>query len=149
MTDRQAPERICVNAHLFVYGTLMPTAGSDYGRHARQRLVREASLIGAATMPGRLYDLGRYPGVVERADAGQIVHGELLRLADPVPTLAWLDRYENIVPGGYAATNEYGRVERPVMLAGEVGPVDAWVYIYQWSVTGGVLVPDGRWRAQR
>ena len=48
---------------LFVYGTLMGSAASGYGRDMRERLHRESRSYGAATMQGRLYDLGSYPAV--------------------------------------------------------------------------------------
>ena len=63
------------------------------------RLRTEARLIGAATIQGRLYRVSWYPGVVDSADPGQRVHGEVYALADPVKALAWLDAYEGIVPG--------------------------------------------------
>src|SRR5262249_3869026 len=65
-----------MNPHLFVYGTLLSRVRHPMG----VRLRREASLIGAASIQGRLYSLGRYPGLVESADAGDIVHGEAYAL---------------------------------------------------------------------
>ncbi len=126
--------------HLFVYGTLMSTAGHSMGA----RLMREARLVGAATMPGRLYRLGWYPGLVEAKDGAGLVHGEVFTLADPDAALAWLDAYEGLRPddpdGG-----EYQRVQRTARLAaGE--EVTAWVYLYRRDVSGRVPIEDGRWR---
>jgi gamma-glutamylcyclotransferase (GGCT)/AIG2-like uncharacterized protein YtfP len=45
--------------HLFVYGTLMSTASGAFGKAMRERLQREAQLVGPAAIQGRLYDLGR------------------------------------------------------------------------------------------
>jgi gamma-glutamylcyclotransferase (GGCT)/AIG2-like uncharacterized protein YtfP len=132
--------------HLFVYGTLMLASSADYGRDARARLQLEARLVGAATMRGRLYDLGRYPGLVESAGEDDVVHGEMLVLADPARTLAWLDRYEGILAGEPTAACEYVRCARPAVCAGTDVPVMAWVYVYQWDVSHGVAVADGRWR---
>ena len=47
---------------------------------------------------------------------------------------------------GKEADNEYIRVERPVRLASGQD-ILAWVYLYQWDVTGLDLVADGRWVA--
>lgn len=133
-----------VNGYLFVYGTLMPEVEVAYGRPMRDRLLREARRLGPATSAGSLYDLGQYPGLVDHGSSLVPVHGELLLLADPGATLEWLDRYENIVPG--KATNEYARVERPVLPADADQPLLAWTYVYQWPVDGARLVTDGRWR---
>lgn len=127
---------------LFAYGTLMTAAhASRTGRRERERLAREARSLGAARLPGRLVDLGRYPGLVEGGDG--VVHGEALRLTDPEATLAWLDAYEGIVPGRRGPT-EYVRVERTIRLEAEQD-VTAWVYVYQRDVTGKPEVPGGRW----
>jgi gamma-glutamylcyclotransferase (GGCT)/AIG2-like uncharacterized protein YtfP len=71
------------------------------------------------------------------------VHGEVYALADPAGSLAWLDDYESIVPGK-EASNEYVRAERAMQLASGQD-ITAWVYLYQWDVTGSQLVVDGRW----
>jgi gamma-glutamylcyclotransferase (GGCT)/AIG2-like uncharacterized protein YtfP len=130
-----------MNAHLFVYGTLLSAAGHAKGA----RLRREARLLGAATMPGRLYSLGRYPGMVEAAGPEPLVHGELYALRTPAVSLEWLDAYEGIVPGK-PELSPYARVERPAQLAsGET--LDTWVYLYRRSVEARPEVPGGRWIA--
>jgi gamma-glutamylcyclotransferase (GGCT)/AIG2-like uncharacterized protein YtfP len=130
-----------MNPHLFVYGSLMSTAGHPMGA----RLRRDARLVGPATIPGRLYRVSWYPGVVESADPGQRVHGEVYALTNPSEALAWLDAYEGIVADS-EEISEYGRIERPVRLAtGE--EIAAWVYLFVKSVSGFALVPDGRWTA--
>lgn len=127
---------------LFAYGTLMTSARtSRTGRRERGRLAREAESLGSATLPGRLYDLGHYPGLVEGGDGS--VHGEALRLAHPEHTLRWLDAYEGI-GAGTRDHDEYVRVERTIRL--EAGQsVTAWVYLYQRDVTGKPEVAGGRW----
>jgi gamma-glutamylcyclotransferase (GGCT)/AIG2-like uncharacterized protein YtfP len=133
-----------MNARLFVYGTLLTAAGHAMGA----RLRREARLLGAASMPGRLYSLGRYPGLVEAPDiqglVQSLVHGELYALNTPAVTLRWLDAYEGILPHK-PDRNPYARVERPVRLpSGET--LSAWVYVYLRSVKARPEVPGGRWR---
>ena len=132
---------------LFAYGTLMTAAhASRTGRRERERLAREARSLGAARLPGRLVDLGRYPGLVEGGDG--VVHGEALRLTDPEATLAWLDAYEGIVVGEPDQNrNEYERVIRGVTLQSGAA-LDVWVYLYRKDVTGLVPVADGRWPAK-
>ena len=132
-----------MNPNLFVYGSLMSSAG-----HARgERLRREARLLGEATIQGRLYKISWYPGAVASCEADQRVHGEVYALAHPSSALAWLDRYEGIAPGATRSA-EYERVERPVRLAsGE--EIVAWVYLYRGDVAGLSAVPSGRWVAAR
>jgi len=128
-----------MNPHLFVYGSLLSAIGHPTG----QRLRSEARMIGAASLPGRLYRVGWYPGLVEDAAGTTRVHGEVYALTDPARSLVWLDDYESIVPGE-ETNNEYVRAERPVQLASGHDVV-AWVYLYQRDVAGLELVADGRW----
>lgn len=128
-----------MNPHLFVYGSLMSTAGHAMGA----RLRAEARLLGAATIAGRLYRVSWYPGAVESADPTQQVHGEVYALGDPARSLAWLDEYEGIVPDD-GEGGEYRRLERRVRLAaGE--ELAAWVYLLQKDTAGLPPVLDGRW----
>lgn len=133
------------NAHLFVYGTLMSAAASALGRAQRQRLAREGRLLGVATTAGRLVDLGRYPGLVSPEQPGDVVHGEVLELADPQRSLRWLDDYEGIFPGDHAH-NEYARDEREVVLA-TGDRILAWVYLYRQPITSAKLIASGSWLA--
>jgi len=128
-----------MNPHLFVYGTLLSGAGHPMGA----RLRRQARLIGGASVQGRLYSLGRYPGLVEVAGADERVHGELYALTRPASSLEWLDAYEGIVPG-VPGKSSYERVERPVRLeSGEA--VTAWVYLYLKNVRMRPPILGGRW----
>jgi gamma-glutamylcyclotransferase (GGCT)/AIG2-like uncharacterized protein YtfP len=128
-----------MTALLFVYGTLLSTAGHPMGT----RLRREATPVGPGTVRGRLYSLGRYPGLVEADGAGSLVHGELYALKTPAVTLKWLDAYEGIVPGR-AEESPYERVVRPVRpISGQT--VNAWVYLYRKSVKLHPEIEDGRW----
>ena len=133
--------------HLFVYGTLITAAASaPLGKTMRARLQREAASLGAATMPGRLYDLGRYPGLVESPDPAERVHGEMLRLADPAGALARLDAYEGARPGDPAS--EYERALRMARLASGGDDVAAWVYLYRGDLARVPHLTDGRWQPQ-
>lgn len=127
-----------INPNLFVYGTLMSAAGHAMGA----RLAREATLLGAASIQGRLYRIAWYPGLIDSPNALERVHGELYALRDPVTSLAWLDAYEGLVAG--AGDNDYARLERPVRpLAG--AEVMAWVYLYQRDPDPRALIGPGRW----
>ncbi len=128
--------------HLFVYGTLMTSAdGARIGKAQRARLQREGTSLGDAAINGRLYDLGRYPALV--ASASETAHGEVFRLANPLSSFVWLDKYEGVVPG--RDTSEYERVVRPVRLAsGE--EISAWVYLHLAEVPEKAHIADGRWQ---
>lgn len=129
---------------LFAYGTLMSAATGAMGRAERDRLAREAApTIRMATTPGRLYDLGRYPGLVLSVGQVEIVHGEVFELIDPDRSFAWLDAYEGIVPGDHPH-KEYARTLRPVTLEGGE-QVEAWVYVYRQPVRPEALIAGGRW----
>lgn len=131
--------------YLFVYGTLMPDAGSALGRTERARLMREGRHLGTATITAALYDLGAYPALVlDGAEAG-IVHGHVFQLATPAETLAWLDAYEGLADGDPAPA-EYVRTVRAVSLA-DGSRVAAWVYAAPRDPAGRKRIPEGRWRA--
>jgi gamma-glutamylcyclotransferase (GGCT)/AIG2-like uncharacterized protein YtfP len=79
--------------HLFAYGTLQP----PFAPAAVLRRLRDARAIGAATVRGTLYDLGRYPGLVRDATGRRRVRGTVIELPRPPRAevlLRWLDRYE-------------------------------------------------------
>jgi gamma-glutamylcyclotransferase (GGCT)/AIG2-like uncharacterized protein YtfP len=145
---------------LFVYGTLLSTASGDYGQAARSRLLRDAALRTPARIFGQLYELGDYPGLVIAANQGanqgadqgredrrDLVHGQLLVLADPAVTWPWLDDYEMISPEPMA-DNEYARVEQDVTLASGGPVVRAWVYAYCKPITRQPRIADGRWQSR-
>lgn len=133
-----------IGRHLFVYGTLRQSAAGSLGKPQRERLARESRNLGAATMPGaRLYDLGRYPGLVESGAASDIVHGEVVALTNPARTLLWLDAYEGVIAGDPEGS-EYARLERAVMLQ-RGSELSAWVYVLIKDVARHRAIATGRW----
>ena len=131
--------RFGMNGLLFVYGSLLSRVRHPMGT----RLRREARLLGAATIHGRLYSLGLFPGLVEAADSPYPVHGEVYDLKMPATSLKWLDEYEGIVPGK-RERSPYERVERPVCLVAG-GTATAWVYLYRKGVRTRPEVTGGYW----
>lgn len=112
-----------MSAYLFVYGTLRREA-----RHPMHRLLaRHAEYRGEARYAGRLYDLGRYPGVVP-APGAPAVRGELYRMRRPQALLPALDRYEGCTDTSEAPA-EYRRERQPVLCT-DGRWVEAWVYLY-------------------
>jgi len=76
---------------IFVYGTLKRSR-----KRSPHALMRDARFLDAASISGRLYDLGRYPGVYREAPVGRRVFGELYSFPEAVidRSLESLDRYE-------------------------------------------------------
>ena len=123
---------------LFAYGTLMSTENTE----AARRLQSEAERIGAASTMGRLFDQGRWPGLILSSKRGDVVYGELWRLLSPI-SLRWLDIYEGIRPD--VQFPEYAR--KHVWVYPTDGSArQVWGYVYQWPVQGGDLIPSGRWQ---
>jgi gamma-glutamylcyclotransferase (GGCT)/AIG2-like uncharacterized protein YtfP len=130
--------------YLFVYGTLMSGARSDLGRTHRLRLARESDSLGPASLHfARLYDLGRYPGAAKSDGEEDIVHGEVVLMADPPRTLKWTDAYEGFTPQA-GDRNEYDRIVREVRLAGGE-TFDAWVYLLRRVPAPERHIDSGRW----
>jgi gamma-glutamylcyclotransferase (GGCT)/AIG2-like uncharacterized protein YtfP len=125
---------------LFVYGTLM--RGYD---HPMARLLSDnADYLGAATMPGRLYQVAHYPGLIEAAAACDRVVGDVFRLHRPAELLAQLDDYEGCGEGCEQPAPYRREVTRVTLLAG--GEVEAYVYIYNWDVEGLPHIVSGRFQ---
>ena len=140
--------------YLFVYGTLMSGAATDFGAEQRVRLASESDSLGPASLPhALLYDLGRYPGAMSGGGIYDIVHGEVVLLADAVASLGWLDDYEGYAPNGdnnEADSNEYERAVRQVRLAGGE-TFDAWVYLLREAPADAdaCRIASGRWESRR
>jgi gamma-glutamylcyclotransferase (GGCT)/AIG2-like uncharacterized protein YtfP len=85
-----------------------------------------ARWLGAATVRGRLYSLGWYPGLILDAGAGE-VRGDVFELTGSAQ-LAALDIYEGC-HATQAGPHEYQRVGAEVAMDGET--LTAWVWVWQ------------------
>jgi gamma-glutamylcyclotransferase (GGCT)/AIG2-like uncharacterized protein YtfP len=81
--------------------------------------------VGVARVPGRLYDLGSYPGAVASDQPGEWIHGEVFSLDDAL--LTSLDEYEGA---------EFERVMVPT--------IGCWIYWYVGRAPGRLIV-SGDW----
>jgi gamma-glutamylcyclotransferase (GGCT)/AIG2-like uncharacterized protein YtfP len=109
---------------IFVYGTLLSTSDAPMARE----FARSATLIGPARLPGRLVDLGDYPGLLEPAGPEDLVNGEVWQSHAPDAQLPALDAYEGCSPDD-PEPHEYTRVVREATLdSGDV--IAVWVYFY-------------------
>ncbi|MCI0684835.1 MAG: gamma-glutamylcyclotransferase [Gemmataceae bacterium] len=123
---------------LFVYGTLLKRSPHPMARYLAER----GAWLGAARITGRLYNLGRYPGLIEPANHDDWVHGDLYDLGDrAAATIAELDQYEN------AESPRPAYFERQLA---EVVDADgtrrqAWVYWFRGDVHAAERIPSGRY----
>jgi gamma-glutamylcyclotransferase (GGCT)/AIG2-like uncharacterized protein YtfP len=131
-----------MTGHLFVYGTLLPSAAHEMGRTERARLALQERWVGPATVRGQLYDLGEYPGL---AFGTGVVYGGIYQLLDPAGSLVWLDAYEGVT--GHIAADQYSRVIWDArMHSGEI--VSTWLYIICRLPAGAAAIPSGRWQSR-
>lgn len=125
--------------HLFVYGSLLSNIPSSMSKFLRRR----ATLIGKATTPGKLYDLGMYPGFVAGGDA--LVKGELYHLIPEKEeqTMEMLDAYESVTG---EPEDEYARLEVTVQVGGG-GTFTAQTYVFRGDTAGKTVIPKGDYPA--
>ena len=125
-----------MDPRVFVYGTLRRDARGS----VQSALTRDWTFEGCATVAGKLYDFGAYPGAVPSADLGARVRGELYRLPDAGETLELVDYYEGCGLG-HAPPFEFERAMVDVQLE-QGGTARAWIYWYQPEPRGRRL-PSG------
>ncbi|MEN3974620.1 gamma-glutamylcyclotransferase family protein [Emcibacter sp. SYSU 3D8] len=118
--------------HIAFYGLLNP----GHGPFEKFRLAEALDLVGPCRIPGRLHDLGAYPGLTRRPG---MTEGRLYRIRDP-RVLRLLDAFEAYWPRR-PKQSEYLR--RPVLLANPA--LWAWVYVYNRKPPAGSLAPEGPW----
>jgi len=125
-------------SHLFVYGTLRPGLAPPL----IAEVVGRTSVVGAATVCGKLYHLGAYPGCKLEEEGGDVIHGMVLTIPDAA-TLARLDWYEDYVASD-AAGSLFVRRRAVARLEGG-GEMAVWVYEYNRSVFTARLIASGRY----
>lgn len=124
--------------YLFVYGTLRP----GHAPASVAPLVDRCSVVGRGHTPGRIYDLGQFPGGILDARCGGLIHGLVLQVPD-AQTLQEMDDYEGFDPSGVPG-NSFVRTQCDVTM--ENGrSMRAEVYIYTRDVSRSRLIPSGRY----
>ena len=125
--------------YLFVYGSLLSRAA-----HPTHRVLRgHASLLGEASTPGRLFDLGSYPGAVPDPSGRERITGELYLIKPDSPLLQLLDEYEGCRPED-PLPHPYRRVQVRVETAqGRI--LAAWLYLFNHPVAAGRLIESGNY----
>ena len=118
---------------LFVYGTLRPFVDIAMAKWLRSN----ARHLGSATTPGRLYDLGAYPGMRVARGRRERVVGDVYRIAN-ARVFRVLDRYEA----------RFVR-ERCLVQLARGGRKSAWAYRYRDSVASAARIASGDYRVHR
>lgn len=122
--------------NIFVYGLLQ----SKYDNEAAQMLRKHATLIGPASIPGAVFDLGEYPAVFFEKNMKGMVRGELYYIhGDSNQLLQFLDEFEGIGPDEQKPF-EYRR--GIVQAQCEGGETPALCYLYNRAITH-ILNGDG------
>jgi gamma-glutamylcyclotransferase (GGCT)/AIG2-like uncharacterized protein YtfP len=121
---------------LFAYGTLKRRSRHPMAR----RLAQSARHVGTARIAGRLYDLGRFPGLKEPITDADWVEGDIYDLGNSVAQLlAEMDAYENAES---PPPTPYERQLAPVLLDdGRV--LTVWVYWYRGEVREDAFIASG------
>ena len=121
---------------LFIYGTLMPGLRLEAEMHG-------ARFVGAAQVPGRLVDVGRFPGFLLDWSTGDgQVRGEIYEVDDA--HLARLDVVEGMVRGDRSAS-QYWR-ETVTVLSGPLQGQRVKTYMYNRPTDGCTPIAHGDYR---
>jgi gamma-glutamylcyclotransferase (GGCT)/AIG2-like uncharacterized protein YtfP len=82
--------------YVFVYGTLRSGESNDIYLAAERHAIKEPRLVGQASVSGRLFDFGTYPGMIAETSAQQVM-GEVYEIDDALVPV--LDEIERVYPG--------------------------------------------------
>jgi gamma-glutamylcyclotransferase (GGCT)/AIG2-like uncharacterized protein YtfP len=124
---------------LFIYGTLLP----GHVPPAMRAVCARLRTVGPATLNGRLYDLGHYPGIVVGNHG--MVRGELVEVPDRA-TWDALDRYEGCPREG-ESEGLFRRIRATATRGEDRQTVECWVYIYHRDLAHARPIEGGCWEA--
>jgi gamma-glutamylcyclotransferase (GGCT)/AIG2-like uncharacterized protein YtfP len=125
-----------MSIYLFVYGTLRRRS-----RHPMAKKLADAARhVGAARIAGRLYDLGRFPGLKKPRSPDDWVQGDVYDLgADAPATLRDMDAYENAES---PPPTPYDRQLESIKLV-DGRTLNGWVYWYSGNVREECFIASG------
>jgi len=130
--------------HVFFYGTLKQ-GEPLYLLEGIKDLRLE--VLPARVQGGLLYNLGLFPGMILKSDAG-VVMGEVHRFRQIETVLGILDEVEEYYGEGNP-NNLYRRVEQKAELLNGEGFITCWVYDYVGPLEGAGLIESGVWHGMR
>lgn len=118
--------------HVAVYGSLASCSAGQ----TEAGVLGALRMVGACGIPGRLYDLGDYPGLVP---GEEMVEAELYSFTD-FDTLHKLDQFERFDPSA-PATSLF--VRRSQWIPDR--QIDAWVYFWNRPIGSEPRIPANSW----
>ncbi len=121
--------------YIVFYGSLM----EKYGKQDALGIRGKIQSIGQCELPGILYDLGEYPGLIQGVG---IVYGELFELTD-VGVLKQLDQFEHFFPED-CKNSMYIRTDIRLLKP----DIKAWVYIYNQNISDKSKISSGNWNGK-
>ena len=132
-----------MSEYLFLYGTLLSGASTKES----SRVVKKLTRVGIATVRGRLYDFGEYPGAVLDRASKSSIKGQLFELPDDDSTLKALDDYEE-----FSSTDRknslFVRTRTRVTLQGG-RQLNAWIYVYNRNPGNAPRITSGDYSKTR
>ena len=124
--------------YLFIYGSLITGSGN---RTIDRCIQNKCQQLGEATIKGKLFDLGDYPGAVPGHHRHNI-HGQLIKLIKPAKTLALLDHYEAYYPDNLKQS-EFIRERTEAKLKEDGKTLLCWTYWYNRKISRGKEITTG------
>ena len=128
---------------LFCYGTLLP----EHAPLSVCRLLRKLRPLGPATVRGRLYDLGSYPGAVLDASSATRISGHIFALPAGGDVLHLLDDYEGFNAADPADSLFIRRACHAAMPDGNTRK--CWIYLYNRRLGSARPIPGGKYLGSR
>lgn len=126
--------------YLFIYGTLIPEHASD----EIARIVDDLRYVGKASVPGRLYDLGEYPGAVLDPSSPTKVFGRVYELPEDQTVLRLLDSYEEFDPDNLAKSLFMRK--QTIVTLDDAQSVRCWIYTYNQDPGTAPLISGGDYK---
>ena len=126
-----------MSEHLFLYGTLLPGKAPEEIAGVVKRFRR----LGPASVRGKLYDFGEFPGAIIDQSCRTMIHGELVLLPADNRVFEVLDRYEEFDPLR-PKRSLFIRKKAKVRLA-DGSSLEGWIYVYNRPPGNAKLVRGG------
>ena len=124
--------------YLFVYGTLRSDSYSD---SHRQYIEPNFTLVSRATMPGRLFVIADYPGLLLPEAVSDLVVGEVYSFTGGEAQLTTIDKYEGCAL--HSPEPHLFRRSQETVSFRDDSTVSAWVYFYNFLVSDTMLIRSG------
>jgi gamma-glutamylcyclotransferase (GGCT)/AIG2-like uncharacterized protein YtfP len=128
--------------YLFCYGTLL----RDHAPQSVAALCRRLPRLAVASVPGNLYDLGTYPGMVlgdYEDDDTACVRGEVVVVQSASDWLR-LDTYEGY-DDAHPDRSLFKRVRVTATTDGG-DRIECWTYVYNRELRNASKIDSGCWR---